>query len=111
MTDPTAIECSNFFLACAFFFYFDELAKAAYYALTDEELEDILITEESLGVLGMDYDFNLHYAVGHMRCIHGALPVHLATSSRAFGHRKKCMTAGTCGRFCLRSNQPMYRMG
>ena len=44
MTDPNAIECSNFFPACAFFFYFDELAKAAYYALTDEEFEDILIT-------------------------------------------------------------------
>jgi hypothetical protein len=48
LTDPNAIKCSNFFPACAFFFYIDELAKAAYYALTDEELEDILITEESL---------------------------------------------------------------
>ena len=74
-----AIECTNIFPACTFFFYVDELAKAAYYALTDEELEDILITKESLGVLGMDYDFNVHYAVGHMRCIDGDLPVHLAT--------------------------------
>jgi hypothetical protein len=55
------------------------LAKAAYYAFTDEELKDILITEESLGVLGMDYDLNLHYAVAHMRSIDGALPVHVAT--------------------------------
>ena len=28
LTDPNAIECSNFFPACAFFFYIDELAKA-----------------------------------------------------------------------------------
>ena len=27
----------------------------------------------------MDYDLNLHYAVGHMRRINGALPVHVAT--------------------------------
>ena len=47
LTDPNALECSNFFPACAFFFYIDELAKAAYYALTDEELEDILDTEEA----------------------------------------------------------------
>ncbi len=39
LTDPNAIECSNFFPACVFFFYIDELAKAAYYALTDEELK------------------------------------------------------------------------
>ena len=79
------------------------MAKAAYYALTDEELEDVLITEESLGVLGMEYDLNLHCAVGHMRSIDGALPVHVLW--------KKCLTAGVCGRFFLRSNQPMYRMG
>ena len=60
LTDPNAIECAIFSPTCAFFFYIDELAKAAYYALTDEELEDILITEESLGVLGMDNDLNLH---------------------------------------------------
>jgi hypothetical protein len=44
LTDANALECSNFFPACAFFFYIEKLAKAAYYALTEEELEDILIT-------------------------------------------------------------------
>ena len=37
---------------------------------------------ESLGVLGMDYDLNLHYAVAHMRRIDGALPVHVATGRK-----------------------------
>jgi hypothetical protein len=82
LTDPNAIECSSFFPACAFFFYIVELAKAAFYALTDEELEDIPITEESLGVLGMDYDLNLHCAVGLMRRIDGALPMHVATGKK-----------------------------
>ena len=28
LTDPNAIECSNFFPACTFLFYIDKLAKA-----------------------------------------------------------------------------------
>jgi hypothetical protein len=84
LTDPSAIECSNFVVVSLY------LPAPSSSTLTNwprqrtmlsqtRNVEDILITEESLGVLGMDYDFNLHYAVGHMRCIDGALPVHVAT--------------------------------
>ena len=38
---------------------------------------------ESLGVLGTDYDLNLHYAMAHMRRVDGALPPHTSTGRKA----------------------------